>query len=86
MFLCSFLLKSSLLQQTNFKKFKKEIKVWIVQCGQYVAMYIWLVLKCNTVVYFAVFVTLFGKMNYSEMIKLIKVQLLSTKKTLNCSN
>ena len=45
-------------------KFKKnlKIKVWIVQGGQYVATYFWLVLKCNTVAYIAVFITLFGKM------------------------
>ena len=38
------------------------MKVWIVQGGQCVATYFWLVLKCNTVAYFAVFVILFGKM------------------------
>ena len=38
------------------------MKVWIVQGGQYVATYFWLVLECNTVAYIAVFITLFGKM------------------------
>ena len=38
------------------------MKVRIVQGGQYVATYFWLVLKCNTMAYFAVFITLFGTM------------------------
>ena len=59
---CSFLLKSLLLWQSNFKKIKQKIKIWIVQGGQYVATYFWLVLKCNTVAYIAVFITLFDKM------------------------
>ena len=57
-----FLLKGSLLKQSTKKKLNKKIKVWIVQGGQYVATYFWLVLECNTVAYIAVFITLFGKM------------------------
>ena len=44
------------------KKLNKKIKVWIIQVGQYVATYFQLVLKCNTVAYFAGFITLCGKM------------------------
>ena len=48
----------------QIKKTNKKINVWIVQCGEDVDTHFCFVLKCNTVAYFAVFITLFGKITH----------------------
>ena len=56
-YLCSLLLKNSLLQKSNLKN-EKKINVWIVQCGQDVDTHF----CCSTMVHFAALITLCGEM------------------------
>ena len=60
-YLCSLLLKNSLLQKSNLKN-EKKINVCIVQCGQDVDTHFCFVLKCSTMVYLAALITLCGEM------------------------